>query len=171
MLMALYQSVCLRRAKRRVEDFIEPRVSLFVVDELRHLIDRQRPVVSPSADQKQRILNLPNSTVLIPFKSLSLILLCVKAKQRMSHYSSETLAWSTTHLFLGKAFSLSSPLTCIWADQRSATAAVIKVNKYLLQFKDAAELRTRTQAVQEAPVDFQSEVLQFDTVTLIKQGH
>lgn len=51
------------------------------------------------------------------------------------------------------------------------TAVVTKVNKYLLQFKDAAELRARTQAVQEAPVDFQRQVLQFDTVTLIKQGH
>lgn len=39
---------------------------------------------------------------------------------------------------------------------------------YLLQFKNAAELRARTKTVQKASVHFQREVLQFDTVTLSK---
>lgn len=42
----------------------------------------------------------------------------------------------------------------------------VAVNQHLLQFKDVAELRTRTQTVQEASVNFKSEVLQFDTITL-----
>lgn len=38
-LIPLHQSVCLCRTKRRVEDLVESRVSLLVVDELCHLID------------------------------------------------------------------------------------------------------------------------------------
>lgn len=36
-----------------------------------------------------------------------------------------------------------------------------------LQFEDVGELRTRTQAVQKAPVNLQREVLQFDAVALL----
>ncbi len=46
-------------------------------------------------------------------------------------------------------------------------AAVNKgVSQYLLQFEDVAELRTRTQTVQKAFVDFECEVFQFDAVAL-----
>lgn len=41
---------------------------------------------------------------------------------------------------------------------------------YLLQLEDVAEFRTRTQAVQEVPVDVKSEVIQFDTVSLSSVG-
>lgn len=53
--------------------------------------------------------------------------------------------------------------------QRSAMVAVNKVkdiSDYSLQFEDVAELRTRTQTVQKALVDFKSEILQPDAVTL-----
>lgn len=43
-------------------------------------------------------------------------------------------------------------------------------SEYLLQFEDAAQLRARTQAVQKAPVNLQSKVLQFNTVALSKES-
>lgn len=73
-----------------------------------------------------------------------------------SHIKESGPKQRTTHL--KSSFSLS-----VGADQSSVAAAA---NQHLLQFKDVAELRTRAQTVQEAPVNFKSEVLQFDTVTL-----
>lgn len=54
-LVPLHQSVGLRRAEGRVEDLVEPRVSLLVVDELGHLIDGQRPVIPSSAGSGRRL--------------------------------------------------------------------------------------------------------------------
>lgn len=52
MLVPLHQSASLCGTERRVQDFIEPRVSLFVVNEVRHLIHCHRPVI-PSPTERQ----------------------------------------------------------------------------------------------------------------------
>lgn len=54
MLVPLHQSARLCRTKRWVEDFIQPRVSLFVVDKVCHLVSCQSPVIpSPTEQQGQ----------------------------------------------------------------------------------------------------------------------